>query len=232
MRLENGDTSYPSICGALLSNISFWLILMFAIPKFEVLFRIKDVDILETVRESYFQFDEELTAERDEFFIAAALTNYDSDPEITEKAEYGELKIEHYGWGNEDLGYTYGTTPLKNRQCTDEDLGFTNGPDTFIYPFYEGQLPEIMTYRKKFKCIDKNELRIWGDFDQPQAMQLAISFHMCQGKKKCKSEEEIKNWLAGKYIVILYNQVRFKTDKLGSSALIKEARIKYIPVSS
>ena len=36
------------------------------------------------------------------FFVAAAFTAYDSNPEIIEVPEkYGELVIEHYGWGNE-----------------------------------------------------------------------------------------------------------------------------------
>ena len=36
------------------------------------------------------------------FFVAAALTAYDSNTEIIEVPEkYGELVIEHYGWGNE-----------------------------------------------------------------------------------------------------------------------------------
>ena len=36
------------------------------------------------------------------FFVAAALTAYDSETEPIEIPElYGELVIEHYGWGNE-----------------------------------------------------------------------------------------------------------------------------------
>lgn len=55
---------------------------------------------------------------------------------------------------------------------------------------------------------------------------------MCEGKPICKTEREIRDWLSGKYIVLLYNQIRFKTDEFGADSVIKEARIKYIPVSS
>ena len=61
----------------------------------------------------------------DDFFVAAAITNYDLDTDITEKEEYGELKIEHYGWGNAELGYEYGTTVLPNHFCSDEELGLS-----------------------------------------------------------------------------------------------------------
>jgi len=35
-------------------------------------------------------------------------------------------------------------------------------------------------------------------------MQLAVKFQMCEGAG-CESEEEIKKWLSGKYVVLLYN---------------------------
>ena len=54
---------------------------------------------------------------------------------------------------------------------------------------------------------------------------------MCEGHDYCKTEREIRDWLSGKYIVLLYNQVRFKTEEFGSDSLVKEARIMYIPVS-
>ena len=55
---------------------------------------------------------------------------------------------------------------------------------------------------------------------------------MCEGHDYCKTEREIRDWLSGKYIVLLYNQVRFKTEEFGSDSLVKEGRIMYIPVSS
>ena len=54
---------------------------------------------------------------------------------------------------------------------------------------------------------------------------------MCSGGD-CESEENIRKWLANKYIVLLYNQVRFDNDKYHEEARIAEARIVYIPISS
>ena len=58
-----------------------------------------------------------------------------------------------------------------------------------------------------------------------------MKFEMCSGGD-CESEENIRKWLANKYIVLLYNQVRFDNDKYHEEARIAEARIVYIPISS
>ena len=55
---------------------------------------------------------------------------------------------------------------------------------------------------------------------------------MCEGKDYCASKEEIKAWLPGKYVVLLYNQIRFDPHNFYQSSSIKESRISYIPVSS
>ena len=124
---------------------------------------------------------------------------------MTESKEYGELLIEHYGWGNEELNYSYGSHPLPNHFCCDEELGFEDGPKKRIFPVFEHTLAEVNTYRKKFKCIDTENLKIWGSYNSAMAMQLAVKFHMCEGHDYCKSKREIIDWLSGKYIVLLYN---------------------------
>ena len=70
---------------------------------------------------------------------------------------------------------------------------------------YERSLAEVDIYRNKFKCIDEENLVIWGDYNSAKAMQLAVKFHMCEGKDYCKTREEIRDWISGKYIVLLYN---------------------------
>ena len=61
--------------------------------------------------------------------MAAALTEYDSNPEVIEEARYGELVFEYYGWGHEavlgtvqqDLSFDY---------CTQEQLGLKPSDST------------------------------------------------------------------------------------------------------
>ena len=148
----------------------------------------KDVDIIASVQEFHFPDSERFTADNDQFFVAAALTNYDSNRAVTESKEYGELLIEQYGWGNEEYGYSYGSHPVENHFCTDADLGITRSEKTRIFPIFERSQAEVDTYRNKFKCIDPDELQIWGDYNSAQAMQYAVNFHMCQGESYCKSK--------------------------------------------
>ena len=95
----------------------------------------KDVDIMSALVENEFDYEKSFDTESG-FFVAAALTEYDSNTEIIEKAEYGELIIEHYGWGY-DEGIGSKSIPLDSHYCSDEELGFVQGPNTLIYPIYE-----------------------------------------------------------------------------------------------
>ena len=87
---------------------------------------------------------------------------------MTEEERFGELIIEHYGWGyGDEIGSV--SRPIDYRFCSDEELGFKDGPDTSIYPIFESSLAEVQTYRKKFKCVNKKDLVIWGDYNSQKA---------------------------------------------------------------
>ena len=68
---------------------------------------------------------------------------------------------------------------------------------------------EVNTYKKKFKCVNSDDLNVWGDYNSAKAQQVTVRFNMCENKPICKTKDEIIDWLSGKYIVILYNQIRF-----------------------
>ena len=55
---------------------------------------------------------------------------------------------------------------------------------------------------------------------------------MCKNKTICESEENIRQWLRGKYILLLYNQVRFDSEAYFYESAVKESRLAYIPISS
>ena len=51
---------------------------------------------------------------------------------------------------------------------------------------------------------------IYGDFQSEKARQFNIQLVMCTGRPGyCKSEEQIKDYFRGKFLVLLYNEVRF-----------------------
>ena len=57
-----------------------------------------DVTIIGNITEDAFTYEDTFTAD-DGLFLAAALTEYNKETEIIEDRKYGELVIEHYGWG-------------------------------------------------------------------------------------------------------------------------------------
>ena len=70
------------------------------------------------------------------FFVAAALTAYDSVTESIEVPElYGELVIEHYGWGNEGATSSQ-EGRLRYHTCSEEELGIERGPNSLVFPVF------------------------------------------------------------------------------------------------
>lgn len=55
---------------------------------------------------------------------------------------------------------------------------------------------------------------------------------MCDGGEECESEANIRKWLIGKYIVLLYNEVTFDTENYFDESKKFESRLMYIPISS
>ena len=57
---------------------------------------------------------------------------------------------------------------------------------------------------------------------------------MCEGgpANGCETEENIRNWLKQKYIVLLHNQRRFETEGYFGEEVVAESHLIYIPVST
>ena len=87
--------------GSLLTVIMQIIIGSFFLTKILSWYQKKDVDIMGAHIENAFDYEYKFDSDKG-FFVAAALTNYDSNTTVTEEARYGELIIEHYGWGNDD----------------------------------------------------------------------------------------------------------------------------------
>lgn len=60
------------------------------------------------------------------------------------------------------------------------------------------------------RCIKSDEEPVlMGDYNSSVGKIITVKFEMCRGDAKCKSEAEIKKWLAQKYLVVLENQLSF-----------------------
>ena len=102
-----------ALCSLTLVSIS----LIFLISKVMILIYSSQIVLFSNYVTDALTFEDRFSAE-DGFFVAAALTKYDSDPEPLDDPRYGELTIEHYSWGFE--GFTVlGQKKLQMHSCSD-----------------------------------------------------------------------------------------------------------------
>ena len=99
---------------------------------------------------------------------------------------------------------------LEQHDCSEEELGLSphaseGDSSSFTYPIFSTSYNEVNTWKKKFRCVKKDDLEIWGDYNSAKAQQLAVKFKFCKDRDDCHSEEETRNWLRRKYIVLIYN---------------------------
>jgi len=76
------------------------------------------------------------------------------------------------------------------------------------------------------------DLSIYGDFNTASAQQLKVQLKKCTGRPDCKTDEEIIQFMKGKFIMIMLNQVRFDDEKFGSQAIIKESRLLWLTINT
>ena len=122
LRIDDEKEKLTSYGGAI-CTIAFTIIVgLFTWTKVLTLSEKQDVDIMSAMIEGELSFEEKFS-EKDGLFIAVALTTYDSNEEITEQKEYGELIVEHYGWGYDENTIGSGGGILDYDWCTEEELG-------------------------------------------------------------------------------------------------------------
>jgi len=128
MKLDNGIMEQKSFMGSFLTIFCFLATLMFTYTKIITLNTKQDVDIMSALVEGAYDYSDKFNADNG-FFVAAALTIYDSNTTVVEEPRYGELIIEHYGWGYENLIGSQ-SLELNYHACTDEELGFNRTENT------------------------------------------------------------------------------------------------------
>ena len=132
--------------GACLTVLLVFVTLSYSYTKLLTLKRKRDVNIMSALMEYSLPYDEPFTGHKDGFFVAAALTEYDSIREIIEDREYGELFFEWYGWGYGDsIGSK--STELEYHYCSEQELGLQESTDSLIYPVQESYKRHVELYK-------------------------------------------------------------------------------------
>ena len=97
---------------------------------------------------------------------------------------------------------------MKQRACTTEDFTQSSEehPDS-TYGFHElnDASRSIIDDVYTLKCVDE-PLLIYGDFNTESAQNFLVTFEKCDPLvRKCKSTEEINEYLKQSYMIIIEN---------------------------
>ena len=135
MKIKDETQFLTTWTGVVLTYILWAVLAIFLYAKIVAWDERKDVDIMGALVENAVHYTTKFNTEQG-FFVAAALSEYGASGDIIEVPElYGELAIEHYGWGY-DGELRSRETALDYHYCSDEELGLARGPETTIYPFF------------------------------------------------------------------------------------------------
>ena len=81
-------------------------------------------------------------------------------------------------------------------------------------------------------CVDEEELYIRGEFDSLSARRIRASLEKCHDRVDCKSDEEIRAFVRGKFLLKINNQIRFDSQKFNEKTIVKESILSWIAVNS
>ena len=73
--------------------------------------------------------------------------------------------MQHNGWGY-DGETAVRIKDLETHACSDEELGLSEDSE---YKLAENSVGVITTWKKKFKCLNTEDIEIWGDFNSEAA---------------------------------------------------------------
>lgn len=71
---------------------------------------------------------------------------------------------------------------------------------------------------------------MYGNYDASKAANLMVAFEVCNRTDpglKCKSDEEIKEWMKTKYILILMNERKFVQHKFEDEKILQHSFFKW-----
>ena len=191
-RLPGNKYRHGSVLGCVFTTVVVCTLLLQTLLKGTSLFGLGETKTIRSLDEGYFDTSHVFSSD-DGLRFAYGITAYDSDPEIVEDLDYGEVKATFRSWGADIDGAQADDNALKTHPCTEEELGLT-GSNPAFWPLHEKSAGDVKLRQKKFKCTDER-IEIYGDYNSDKARRLEIQFEKCDNKTReggtCKSEAEI-----------------------------------------
>ena len=105
-------------------------------------------------------------------------------------------------WSNNAETETGFFTELEQRNCSMTEFNGVHSVDNDDLDFFvpaKSALADIEIYGSKMRCLkDENDIMLWGNYNSPDSSNLMVVFDKCDNatsRVKCKSDEEINNWM-------------------------------------
>ena len=73
---------------------------------------------------------------------------------------------------------------------------------------------------------------IKGSIYSKEGRIISIELKRCVGEKYCKTEEEIKTFLKGKWLLLINNQKLFNPTKFEEESIESYAKMTWIPINT
>jgi hypothetical protein len=124
----------------------------------------QDYDVMEFVAVNFWTTDKVFSNE-DGFYFAAALSEYDNDPNLQEDPRYATLELNYLEWGVHNNGTIFSITkdaPLM--YCSDRIEDSQEDFFSKLFQATESAGGFLEAYRHKWRCPDPQDLSMWGDW--------------------------------------------------------------------
>ena len=226
--------------GSLCSLLMFIVVLAYGYQKFDVWNTKKDIDIQYSTVDSYFT-DDDVFDFKEGLNFAMAFTAYDTETEPILDPSIGRIVFNSYSWGGLDENGDFAPAlieEVKTHTCTKEELGLEGKSSAFL-PITKNAVPSVEIHQKKFLCIDREELRMYGDYNSDKARLINIQLVRChdggyfaENGITCKSQDQITDFLRNKFLLMLYNQKRFAPGAFKDQSIVEEARLLWTMVNT
>ena len=140
--MPDGRDRYRTYLGALLSVLTFIIVIAYAGYKFTDLLGYNDYSVMKFELENFYDMRDAFGSENG-FLLAAGVTDYSSNEESIEDPEIGTIKLIKKTWDSTDLDGEGALLfeEIPTRPCTSED--FFEESDTSFYPTKKTSVAEI-----------------------------------------------------------------------------------------
>lgn len=221
-RHSKGETEFKTYSGAFVSIIVYIVFTYYAVLQFINMTNRADVSVGDEHYVDFYTIKDKFTGFPFAFGIHE-LRPKDNSTELD--PDYGEVKAEMMVWNQ-----TYaGKIDLKIRPCAVSDFDFDqSNPDSKFESVPQTKIEDFKLLIGSLRCIDE-DVELYGSFNSLHASTLQFSFSQCNPavRKTCKSKEQVKEWLKGKFMLFAHNNYTFKPKFFGDETFEKRVTIDW-----